>query len=148
MRRRRPHTKPIRRTRPRRHPAPAKAAGGSHDRPEHLPTEADVKLPPVDEPAVAAILATKPATPAEWARTAKILADLERPDLAKTFLQKVLDAKLDDKQLAALADEFGSSMFTGMSARRRPWPRRPRNWPRPCWRPLPANCKTRTTWPN
>jgi CheY-like chemotaxis protein len=97
------------------HPAPAKSSG-THTRPERRPTAADAVVAPLDDPAVVALLATKPATPAEWARTAKILADLKRPDLAKKFLQKVLDANLDDKQLAALADEFGTSMFTTMSS--------------------------------
>ena len=55
-----------------------------------------------------AILETKPSTPSECCRAAKVLAELHRPDLAKTFLQKVLDAKPDAGQLADLAKEFGS----------------------------------------
>ena len=62
-----------------------------------------------ESPAVQAILETNPATPAEMVRAAKILADLERPDLAKDFLKKVLAAKLGQKQLAQLEAQFGSA---------------------------------------
>ena len=130
--------------RPRRIP-PAKAGGHEPSAPKA--TEADAVLPPPDDPAVVALLATKPATPAEWARVAKILADLQRPDLAKPFLQKVLDAKLNDKQLAALADEFGSDMFTSMSSRTELAPEAPQ-LSSPCSRPSIASCKIRNTWPS
>jgi hypothetical protein len=60
-----------------------------------------------DNPAVAAILQTKPTTPSECLRAAKIFSELERPDLAKPFLKKVLDAKLDRPALARLAEELG-----------------------------------------
>jgi CheY-like chemotaxis protein len=67
------------------------------------------------DPAVEAVLESKPSTPAEFYRGAKILADLGRADLAKSFLQKILDAKLDDPQLKELVDRFGSAAFTGMA---------------------------------
>ena len=67
-----------------------------------------------DDPAVAALLAAKPTTPSECAKTAKILVDLHQPALAKQFLKKVVDAKLDRKQLAALGRELGSPMFLAM----------------------------------
>jgi hypothetical protein len=67
------------------------------------------------DPAVEAVLESKPSTPAEFYRGAKILADLGRADLAKGFLQKILDAKLDDPQLKELVDRFGSAAFTGMA---------------------------------
>ncbi len=70
-----------------------------------------------EDPAVAAILETKPSTPGECIRAAKILSDLKRPDLAKQFLQKVIDAKLDPQALAKLADQFGSTIFVQLSAR-------------------------------
>lgn len=70
-----------------------------------------------ESPAVAAILETKPSTPAEWTRAAKILADLGRPDLAKGFLKQILDAKLNPQQLAGLAEEFGSAVFIRMASR-------------------------------
>ena len=73
--------------------------------------------PPRQEAAVTGILATNPTTPRERARAARILADLGRPDLARPFLKLVLDAKLDQAQLASLAEEFGTAMFTEMAAR-------------------------------
>lgn len=80
-------------------------------------TPAEVKVAPSDDPAVEAILGTKPTTPIDCVRAAQILADLQRPDLARPFLKKVLDAKLDAKQLAALADQLGSAVFVSMSTR-------------------------------
>jgi hypothetical protein len=78
----------------------------------------DLEEPAVPEDsAVAAILATKPGTPSECIRAAKILSDLKRPDLAKKFLQKAIDAKLDAPALAKLAEEFGSAMFVQLGAR-------------------------------
>ena len=75
--------------------------------------------PTVEEqnPAVLAILETNPSTPMEWTRAAKILTDLDRPDLAKGFLEKVLAAKLDQKRLAQLQTRFGSAMFVQMASR-------------------------------
>jgi hypothetical protein len=66
---------------------------------------------------VAAILATKPNTPVDCTRAATILADLDRPDLAKRYLKKVLDAKLSPKQLADLGDEIGSAALISMGQR-------------------------------
>lgn len=77
----------------------------------------DLGVSESENPAVAAILQTRPTTPAEMARVARILADLERPDLAKSFIQRILAAKLNVQQLAALADEFGSAMFVRMASR-------------------------------
>ena len=70
-----------------------------------------------DSPAVAAVLATKPTTPPEMARAAKILSDLGRPDLARDLIQKVLAANLDQQQLAAMEEQFGSAMFVAISSR-------------------------------
>ena len=66
---------------------------------------------------MAAILATKPTTPAECVRAAKILADLGRADLAKTFIKKVLDANLDQQQLADLGEQLGASTFLDLAGR-------------------------------
>jgi CheY-like chemotaxis protein len=77
----------------------------------------EAELPEREDTAVTAVLKTNPTTPAAMTRAAKILADLQRPDLAKQFLQKVLGAKLNQKQLAALEEEFGSALFTELGAR-------------------------------
>jgi CheY-like chemotaxis protein len=92
--------------------SPAKAATAA----KTAKTNAEEPAMPED-PAAAAILETKPSTPAECVRAAKILSDLKQPELAKKFLQKVIEAKLDEKALATLADEFGSAMFVQLSAR-------------------------------
>jgi hypothetical protein len=68
------------------------------------------KEPPA-EPGVDAILATKPTMPEECVRAARTLVDLDRADLAKGFLKKVLDAKLTRQQLADLGQEVGSPTF-------------------------------------
>lgn len=68
-------------------------------------------------PGVAAIVATKPSTPAEQVRAAKILAGLDRPDLAKQLLTLVLAANLDQSQLFALEQQFGAPLFVNLSVR-------------------------------
>ncbi len=73
--------------------------------------------PSREDPAVAGILATRPATPKQQVRAAKLLADLGRPDLARPLLKQALDAKLDAAQLADLGAEFGSPMFAEMAMR-------------------------------
>ena len=83
-----------------------------------------------DDPAVAAILETKPTTPDECIHAAKTLADLNRADLAKGFIKKVLDAKLDSQQLADLGEKVGSPLFST-------WPIAPRCCPRPSNSPTP-----------
>jgi len=70
-----------------------------------------------EDPAVAAILEAKPATPSECVRAAKSLSDLNHPDVAKRFLKKVLDAKLNATQLADLGEEFGTPLFLDMAGR-------------------------------
>ena len=70
-----------------------------------------------NDSAVAAILATKPTAPAECVRAAKILAELDRPDLAKQYLKKVLDADLDHDELVALGRQVGTTLFTEMAGR-------------------------------
>jgi len=67
--------------------------------------------------AVAAVLGTNPSTPAERARAASILAGFDRPDLARKFLQQIVAAKLTEDQLAALAEQYGTPMFTEMAGR-------------------------------
>jgi CheY-like chemotaxis protein len=103
-------------------PAPkpkAKAAKKAAPRakPAAKPSEGPVEWTPPNDPAVEAVLETKPNTPADWARAAQMMAALRRPDLAREFLGKVLAAKLKDDQLTALADQFGVEMFADMAAR-------------------------------
>ncbi len=85
----------------------------------------ELKLPPRREPsdpAVAAVLDSNPTTSADLVRAAKILADLGRPDKAKEYLRQVIGARLSQQQLTALIEKFGSSMFTGLAARKELWP--------------------------
>jgi len=82
------------------------------------PEEPDPERRGLDDPAIAAILETDPGRPADCARAAKILADLGRPDLGKTFLKRIIDAKPNQQQLAELVEEFGSPMFANMASNR------------------------------
>ncbi|MEN6457889.1 MAG: hypothetical protein ABFC63_03085 [Thermoguttaceae bacterium] len=84
---------------------PSKPASGKQAAKEELP----------DDPAVAAIIETKPTTPAECIRAATILADLGRAGLGKGYLAKALDAKLDKSQWADLAEQFGSRAFLDLA---------------------------------
>ena len=68
------------------------------------------------DPAIEAVLESKPTTPAELLRAAKVLTDLNRPDLAKEFLKKILAVKLNDSQLQSLVEQFGSAAFSGLAA--------------------------------
>ncbi|MCX7428275.1 MAG: hypothetical protein NTW96_21930, partial [Planctomycetia bacterium] len=98
---------------------PATTAPAKTEPAKTEPAEVAPKAPPKPrDPAVEAILATKPSTPDDLARAAEIMADLNEPELAKGFLKKVLEAKLDEEQLAALAQRFGSAMFTNLASRR------------------------------
>lgn len=76
-------------------------------------------------PAVEAVLETKPKTPSEQLRAAKALADLERPDLARQFLKQILDANLDAAQLTSLATEFGAGVFVHLASRKELAPEAP-----------------------
>ncbi|MEN6405127.1 MAG: HEAT repeat domain-containing protein [Thermoguttaceae bacterium] len=94
------------------------AAPPSSKKPSKTPDKAansDVEIPMPEDPAVAAILATKPATPSECVRAASILAELGHPEAAKPLVKKVLDAKLDAAQLAALGDELGSAALVALA---------------------------------
>jgi len=80
------------------------------------PAEEQPEEQPKDS-AVEAIEATKPATPAECLRAAKILFELMRPDLAKKYLKKVLEANLSGGELAELGRTIGTGMLIEMSNR-------------------------------
>jgi len=75
------------------------------------------ELPHMEHPAVQALLETKPSTPSEMLRVARSLANLQHSGKAREFLQKVLAAKLDEKQSVALAEELGPSFFTQLASR-------------------------------
>ena len=90
---------------------PAEETGGVMQEPDWLKT-----IVPED-PAVLAILETKPNTPAELLRAARILADLKRPDLAKEMIKKVAEANLDAAALASLVDQLGEAAFIEMSSK-------------------------------
>ncbi len=47
----------------------------------------------------------------------RLLLEAGRPELAKRFLKKLLDAKLDDGQWTALVDEFHTAAFTDLAGR-------------------------------
>ena len=79
-----------------------------------MPRPAD--LGPPEDPVVAALLASNPTTPSEIFHTAQLLLDASRPELAKKYLRKLLDAKLDDGQWAALVDEYHTPAFTDLAA--------------------------------
>ena len=89
------------------------AAGGDKAGADGKP----VNLAPPEDPVVTVLLASNPTTPAEIFRTAQLLLEAGRPELAKRFLKKLLDAKLDDGQWAALVDEFHTSAFTDLAGR-------------------------------
>jgi hypothetical protein len=109
--------------------APAKPAASAKPAPKPKPAArpavkaaapgpaVKLELPPPEDPAVATLLASDPRTPADWLRTARTLARLDRPDLAKTFLQKILAAKLDEAQWAALVDEVQAPVVTELATR-------------------------------
>ncbi len=77
---------------------------------------ADKAKPKTLSPAVQAVVATNPRTPGDWARAADLIAKLNEPELAKSYLKKILDANLDQQQLLELADRFSGVMFAKMAS--------------------------------
>ena len=65
---------------------------------------------------VQAVVATNPRTAADWARAADLLAKLDEPELAKSYLKKILDADPDQRQLLELAERFSGAMFLKMAS--------------------------------
>ncbi|MEZ6111766.1 MAG: response regulator [Pirellulaceae bacterium] len=63
------------------------------------------------DPVVAAILETQPTTPSELIRAMEMMMNLGREDHAKAFLQRLVDAGLDDQAKAALEEEYGLPLF-------------------------------------
>lgn len=65
------------------------------------------EMAPTDENIeVQAVLASQPEKPQDLVEAAMLLARLDRPDLAKDYLRKILAAKLDRPALIALAEVF------------------------------------------
>ncbi|MFZ5833677.1 MAG: HEAT repeat domain-containing protein [Planctomycetota bacterium] len=88
--------------------------------PAQPPAAADAP-PAVDAeslaPAVRAVLASEPQTPAALIRAGKTLSELEQPELARQMLAQALAAGIDDTQAIALHDEFGSAVFIALAGR-------------------------------
>jgi DNA-binding response OmpR family regulator len=99
---------------------PGARAGGkgkAADKETASPKSGPVPAVKTEDPAIAAILAMQASTPAEWVRLAAILNDLQRPELARPYLAKVLEAKPDANQLCALGEQFGSALFIKLAGR-------------------------------
>lgn len=112
-------------------PAAAKAAGAAA--PARLSPEAQGRatpaqgraaqgaapaaLGPAEDPVVAALLASNPTTPSDVFHTAQLLLEASRPELAKQYLRKLLDAKLDDGQWSALVDQYHTPAFMDLAQR-------------------------------
>ncbi len=83
------------------------------------PKDVELPAPPEPEdPAVAALLATNPSTPLEKLRAAVVLVDLGAVDKAKTFIDDLLAANLDDATLVSLAEQIGAAKLYALAANR------------------------------
>ena len=101
-------------------PGPAARAKPAAEEPAGVEAAADgAALPQIttEDPAVRAVLQTKPTTPPELTRAGSLLADLDRPDLAKPLFKQVLDAGLSRDQLADLDEQLGSPLFVRLVGR-------------------------------
>ena len=78
----------------------AKARTAAADPSQPLPLQS------APDPVVDAVMATKPSTPEELFRAAKILAGV-KPELAKKLLGQLLAVELTDAQWAALSEKVG-----------------------------------------
>jgi CheY-like chemotaxis protein len=75
------------------------------------------KLELKTSPAIEAVIESKPTTPAALAQAASTIAMLGRPDLAKQYLARFLEAKPDDAQMAAILEQYSSALFLDMASR-------------------------------
>lgn len=80
-------------------PRPAAAKGAAEKKSEP---------PPITDPAVLAILDAKPKDYADELHAVMLLAQLGQPDLARQRLKKLMDARLSQEELAALAGAMGT----------------------------------------
>jgi hypothetical protein len=97
-------------------PAPKKSPAGKT---ETKPAKKEVQQDPGPSsyrPAVQAILQLNPTAPAELARAAKALSDLNEPKLSKTYIKKIADLNLDAEKLADLGEQSGPSLFVSLGA--------------------------------
>jgi CheY-like chemotaxis protein len=69
------------------------------------------KLRPSNDPAVRALLSTKPTTPAELLEAIDVLMNLRATDDAYILLRRLLDAKPDEETWADLVEKKGSALF-------------------------------------
>src|SRR2546422_741801 len=60
-------------------------------------------------------LLTEPRTPETLFDAVVLMSDLARPNLAHIYLQKLMEAKLDDAMLLKLRDKYGPAMFLRLS---------------------------------
>lgn len=67
-------------------------------------------------PAVSEIVGSNPETAEELLKAVNLLAKLDRTDLAKTYLQKLIDLQLESPALVNLHRKYGSGIFVQMSA--------------------------------
>src|SRR5688572_2713888 len=81
------------------------------EKPAEPVTKRTKEQPRITDPAVLAVLESKPETPAEQFDAARLLVDLGQPELAQPMLKKLIDAKLDTDALATLAEKFGAPVF-------------------------------------
>ncbi len=88
--------------------APARAAPGKAAPAEAVPYRAP-------DPAVQTILDSQPTAPRDVLQAIVALNSLDRPDLAKKFIQQLLAAKLDGDAAAELVREFGSATLMKLS---------------------------------
>ena len=78
-----------------------------------LPTRA-IRAAETD-PAVLAIQESVPDSPAKRIRASKILINLRRHDLAKEYIQQVINQQLSTPALSSLHDQFGPALFIGLA---------------------------------
>jgi hypothetical protein len=91
-------------------PAPAAAAAAAP--PAAAPATGET------DPVVRAVLEANPTTPSELIHSARLLVEYKRPQLARDYLKKVLDARLGVPEFIALVNEFGSEAFLELGTRR------------------------------
>lgn len=85
------------------------------------PADAQVEVPETNL-IVLTIRDSNPTTPPELVQAAETLLNIDRPELAKTYLKQLLDSQADPDELARLPRRFGSALFIrlGQDARVQP----------------------------